>query len=129
VVIASWCGGILGRPEPCDVDATEGLVSEFLECSRREVEVGDRAGCASVGDRDLHALASIASGDHLVAERVVVGVHAVIAWVGIEKELRGSSNILAVVVGDTTRAETSLIVCALTRLGANHVARLAAVAR
>jgi hypothetical protein len=119
----------LRRPNPVDVNATKGRVSQGVKRLGRKVEVSDRTACAPVSDRDFDALALVASSDLLVANWVVVGVQPTITGVGVEKEVRDGSNVLGVSIGDTTCAEASLIICALTILSADHEAWLTSVAR
>jgi len=108
----------LAGPAPVDVDAPQRLIRKLGECHWREVKVCKRTACAPVGDRDCYTLALVSSSDFLVADRVVVRVHAIIARVGVEQQMRDSSNVVRVGICDTTCSKTSLIECALASIDA-----------
>lgn len=109
-------------PAPGDADASQRLISQLGECRRRKVEVINRTARASVCDLHRDRLATIGSGDLLVADRVGVGVHAIVARVDVEQQVRDSSNVIGIGVCFTTCAKTSLVECSLSALSASQEA-------
>lgn len=98
-------------PFPGDLDPTETpvCVRERIERRRREIQVGHFARAAAVDDGDNDRFIPTTSFDLLAADRVVVGVHAVVSRVGVEQEVGDSNNGVRVRAHVAARAKTSVI--------------------
>jgi len=95
-------------------------VCDGVECSWREIKVGDLASCATIRDGHVHRLPLVSNIDTPVANRIGIWVDFVVTREVVKQVLRHGSNELGIVVGDSASAQASSIECSLTSLGASH---------
>jgi len=99
----------------------------LVKGGRRKVKIGECAAFATIGDRDSDALALVCSPNPLVAKRVVVRVGTIVAGIGVEEEMGHGSNVIRVLVHNTTSTKTSGIESTLAGLSTRHEAEAAVV--
>lgn len=95
-------------------NAALGWVGELVKGVRRKVEIAVGARLAPVRQSDIDGDPIVSNLSHLVAQRVVVWVDAIVTRVGIKEQVRDSGNVLTIIIGNTASAQTSSIEGSLT---------------
>jgi hypothetical protein len=104
------------------VDATDAEIGEVFESRRRKIEIGDFASLTTIGEGNNDALAIVCYPDFPAAHGVSIGVSTIVTRIVIEEEVRDSSDIVGVLVDNTTSTQTGSVESALSGLCTSHEA-------
>lgn len=103
-------------------DAPNSEVGNLIEGRRGKVKISKRTTLATISDGHSHALPLIGYLNFPVADRVFVGIYAIIARECVKQQVRYCSNIITVVIGDTACSKSGCIEGTLSVLDANQEA-------